>query len=301
MAAGSAWTDSETFKLIELWGDQTIQEQLEGCKKNKQVFQKISEQMREAGYERTLSQCRDKIKKLRGDYRKIKDAIKETGNENKRKKSKYFEKMNEVLHDKHSITPPVILDTSASASTTNDLEEVSEIEKEEDITDETVGDKNSTKDDVDREAKDNGETAVVKKDDDMKPKITAGVKRKKQAKYDKIEQVIEKMYGKISSQQAESDRIFADLEEKRMKLEHEMLKMQQDRQREESERAERQRREDREFQLRMITMMYGQQQYPNAAMYSGQQYYPPSAYGTSSEATSDSDYHNMDSKYYDPQ
>ena len=81
--AAVAWTDAETFKLIELWGDQSIQEQLEGCKKNRQVFEKINKQMCEAGYKRTLSQCRDKIKKLRGDYRKIKDAIRETGNENK--------------------------------------------------------------------------------------------------------------------------------------------------------------------------------------------------------------------------
>ena len=147
--AAVAWTDAETFKLIELWGDQSIQEQLEGCKKNRQVFEKINEQMCEAGYERTLSQCRDKIKKLRGDYRKIKDAIRETGNENKRKKSKYFEtnKQKKFLHNKHSITPPVILDTSASALTTDDLEELSETEKEEGLTDETVSEKQSTKDD----------------------------------------------------------------------------------------------------------------------------------------------------------
>ena len=49
----------------------------------------------------------------------------------------------------------------------------------------------------------------------------------------------------------------------------------------------------------MISMMYGQQQHPNSAMYSGQQYYPSSVYGASSEA-SDSDYH-MDNKYCDPQ
>ena len=29
----SAWTDAETFKLNELWGDQSIQEQPEGCRK----------------------------------------------------------------------------------------------------------------------------------------------------------------------------------------------------------------------------------------------------------------------------
>ena len=36
--------------------------------------------MCEAGYEGSLVQCRDKIKKLRGDYRKIKDAHKQIGN-----------------------------------------------------------------------------------------------------------------------------------------------------------------------------------------------------------------------------
>ena len=30
--------DAETFKLIELWGDETIQEELEGCKKNSQIY-----------------------------------------------------------------------------------------------------------------------------------------------------------------------------------------------------------------------------------------------------------------------
>ena len=88
---------------------------------------------------------------------------------------------------------------------------------------------------IEKEArKDDGEVANTKEKDDTKPKI-AGSKRKKPTKVDKVEIVIEKMCNKISSQQAESDRIFAELEEKRMKMEHEMLKMQQDRQREERE------------------------------------------------------------------
>jgi len=114
-----AWTDEETFKLIELWGNQSVQEKLEGCKKNSQVYSKISEEMCEAGYERSLVQCQDKINKLRGDYRKIKDAHKQTGN--KRKRSKFFDKMNEVLPDKHSVTLPVVLDTSATTSSTVEL------------------------------------------------------------------------------------------------------------------------------------------------------------------------------------
>jgi len=72
----AAWTDTETFKLIELWGDQSVQEKLEECTKNNQVYVKISEEMYEAGCVRTKVQCRDKIKKLSGDYRKVKDANK---------------------------------------------------------------------------------------------------------------------------------------------------------------------------------------------------------------------------------
>ena len=171
---------------------------------------------------------------MRGDYRKIKDNHKEIGNN--QKKSKFFEKMNEILHDKPSLSPPVILDisvasSSAVESSTDDLEDMAEAEKDEIVSEPTI----------EKEArKDDGEVANTKEKDDAKPKI-AGSKRKKPTKVDKVEIVIEKMCNKISSQQAESDRIFAELEEKRMKMEHEMLKMQQDRQREESKRAERQR------------------------------------------------------------
>lgn len=306
----AAWTDAETFKLIELWGDQSVQEELEGCKKNSKVFSRLSDQMRTAGYERTLAQCRDKIKKLKGDYRKVKDANKQTGN--KRKKSKFYEKMNEILHDKHSVTPPIILDTSSSTSavesSNDDVDEIPETDLEEEAAEESLTGKEPSKDEGEDTAASGAKEGVdtvasVAKEkgsnEDIKPQI-AGIKRKKHVKIDKMEKVIDKMCDKISSQQGESDRIFAELEEKRMKLEHEMLKMQQDRQREESERAERQRREDREFQLKLFSMLYGRQQ-SNAPVFSGQQYhYPSSGYCASSE----SDYYNdpdyrIDGNYHD--
>ena len=74
-------------------------------------------------------------------------------------------------------------------------------------------------------------TSVAKEkglDEDIKPRI-AGTKRKRSVKLDKMEKVIDKMCDKISCQQSESDCIFAELEEKRMKLGHEMMKMQQER------------------------------------------------------------------------
>lgn len=295
----AAWTDAEAFKLIELWGDQSVQEELEGCKKNSKIFSKLSDQMRAAGYERTLAQCRDKIKKLKSEYRKVKDANKQIGN--KRKKSKFYEKINEILHDKHSVTPPIILDTSASSSTVEssneEVDEIPETDLEDEAAEESLTGKEPSKDD----GKDTTVSVAKEKGsntEDVKPGF-AGIKRKKHVKIDKMEKVIDKMCDKISSQQGESDRIFAELEEKRMKLEHEMLRMQQDRQREESERAERQRREDREFQLKLFSLLYGRQQ-SNSPVLSGQQYhYPSSGYCASSEGEyySDTDY-RLDGNYH---
>ena len=107
----AAWTDNETFKLIEIWGDETIQEQLEGCKRNKDVYEKISKFMFEAGYDRTGTQCREKIKKLKVDYRKVKDKNKQTGNN--QKDTKFYNALNEILDNKPTTQPPILIDSSA--------------------------------------------------------------------------------------------------------------------------------------------------------------------------------------------
>lgn len=60
-----AWTDEEAIKLISLWGEDEIQVQLDVCKRNKSVFEKIAREMAAAGFNRTAVQCREKVKKLR--------------------------------------------------------------------------------------------------------------------------------------------------------------------------------------------------------------------------------------------
>ena len=37
------WSDTEMFKLIEVWGEEGKQEQLEGSKRNKHVYELSSE------------------------------------------------------------------------------------------------------------------------------------------------------------------------------------------------------------------------------------------------------------------
>ena len=46
------WMDEEVFNLSELWGDDAIQAQLEGCKQNKDVYEKIARAMKEVSYEK---------------------------------------------------------------------------------------------------------------------------------------------------------------------------------------------------------------------------------------------------------
>ena len=67
MALSGFWSKEETFKLISLWSDDTVQAQLEGCRRNSEVYTRIAKELTEAGYARTMEQCRDKMKKLRAE------------------------------------------------------------------------------------------------------------------------------------------------------------------------------------------------------------------------------------------
>ena len=88
-----------------------MQEQLEGCKRNKGVFEKISAGMTAAGFSRTAAQCRDRIKKLKKDYKKVKDYHRETGRG--RKQFKHYELLNNMLGNRPSTQPAIVLDALA--------------------------------------------------------------------------------------------------------------------------------------------------------------------------------------------
>ena len=113
MAAGS-WSEAETYKLIEIWGNDQIQAQLEGCKRNKTVYERIARAMTEEGHSKSATQCREKAKKLKTEYRKVKDKHRVTGEG--RKKWKFLEAMDNVLADKPSTQPSTLIDTSISSN-----------------------------------------------------------------------------------------------------------------------------------------------------------------------------------------
>ena len=49
MATSVNWIREEAFKLISLWNEDVIQEQLEGCRRNSLVYRKIADDLCEAG------------------------------------------------------------------------------------------------------------------------------------------------------------------------------------------------------------------------------------------------------------
>ncbi|KAJ8378632.1 hypothetical protein AAFF_G00237560 [Aldrovandia affinis] len=81
---GMSWTPSETNALIAVWGSERLTEariqQLEvagtvfsGKAPGPAVYERVSKALAELGYERTPSQCRERMKTLRRCYSRVKE------------------------------------------------------------------------------------------------------------------------------------------------------------------------------------------------------------------------------------
>jgi len=111
------WSRDEVYKLISLWSKDAIKEQLEGCRRNSQVYKKIADRLCEAGFSCTFEQCREKMKKLKGEHKKVKDKCNETG-QGCFPEWEFYDALDGVMGHKHSTDPPVV----ESMSTTSSLE-----------------------------------------------------------------------------------------------------------------------------------------------------------------------------------
>ena len=254
-----------------------MQEQLEGCKRNRSVFEKIAMGMTAAGFQRTASQCRDRIKKLKKDYKKVKDYHSETGRE--RKQCKYYELLNDILGNKPSIKPAVVIDTLAPPNSSSELVSSASACRgvgvdtpasmstlvDFDAPDKTAS--TSTVVDVDASLSaastsqtvggntvDAGteELTLVEKGketdlgdaaQESKMKDERKVKKRRLTRADKLERAMDSVMEKVLNSQKESDKMFMEMECKRMKMDERMLELENER-----------RREDREFQLRLASM-----------------------------------------------
>ncbi|XP_039767357.1 1-aminocyclopropane-1-carboxylate synthase-like protein 1 isoform X2 [Ornithorhynchus anatinus] len=91
---GSNWSDPEVVELLQLWADESVQLELESCLRNQHVFNRIAEVLRDKGIHRTGDQCREKIKKMKLEYRRIKDNSKAPRGG---RSWKFYEAMDRVL------------------------------------------------------------------------------------------------------------------------------------------------------------------------------------------------------------
>ncbi|XP_061466803.1 1-aminocyclopropane-1-carboxylate synthase-like protein 1 isoform X1 [Rhineura floridana] len=97
---GSNWSDPEVVELLHLWADESVQAELESCLRNQHVFNRIAEVLREKGIHRTGDQCREKIKKMKLEYRRIKDNNKAPRGG---RTWKFYEVMDRVLASRPSL------------------------------------------------------------------------------------------------------------------------------------------------------------------------------------------------------
>ncbi|KAM9754984.1 1-aminocyclopropane-1-carboxylate synthase-like protein 1 isoform 1-T2 [Menidia menidia] len=94
---GSNWTDPEIVELLQLWSNESVQLELESSLRNQRVFDRIAHVLREKGIYRTGDQCREKIKKMKLEYRRIKDN-------HKMRTWKFYDVMDRVLANRPAIT-----------------------------------------------------------------------------------------------------------------------------------------------------------------------------------------------------
>uniref|UniRef100_A0A8C3B1G6 1-aminocyclopropane-1-carboxylate synthase-like protein 1 n=1 Tax=Cairina moschata TaxID=8855 RepID=A0A8C3B1G6_CAIMO len=97
---GSNWSDPEVVELLQLWADEAVQVELESCLRNQHVFNRIAEVLREKGIHRTGDQCREKIKKMKLEYRRLKDNAKAARGG---RGWKFFDVMDRVLNSRPAL------------------------------------------------------------------------------------------------------------------------------------------------------------------------------------------------------
>lgn len=70
------------------------------------VYKDISKRMGDEGYSRTFQQCGEKIKKLRQEYKKVKDKLHKTGEKYLIAKFEHCDLLNDILGNKPATHPP---------------------------------------------------------------------------------------------------------------------------------------------------------------------------------------------------
>ena len=118
---GRTWEKEETIILLEKWGEENIQLRLKECKRKKPIWQEISNFLNASGYnDRDCDSCKTRIHTLISAYRSYKDALSRSGNATPKKKSPFFDEIDEILSDKPATKPVMVISSTTLASAENE-------------------------------------------------------------------------------------------------------------------------------------------------------------------------------------
>ncbi|KAL0973271.1 hypothetical protein UPYG_G00201270 [Umbra pygmaea] len=67
------WSEDEVHAFLTSWASTNVQEELLSTVRNARVFAHLSSELNALGFKKTIKQCREKIKKLKQEYKKIKN------------------------------------------------------------------------------------------------------------------------------------------------------------------------------------------------------------------------------------
>ncbi|XP_054841816.1 uncharacterized protein LOC129333901 [Eublepharis macularius] len=99
----ATWREREIIDLLDLWGEDKIQEALRRSHRNIDCFRKIANQMAARGHKRSALECRNKTKSMRLEYKRV---IAHNGTSgNAPTTCAYFRELHSILRGDASVKP----------------------------------------------------------------------------------------------------------------------------------------------------------------------------------------------------
>lgn len=112
MFRGQTWSTEEVQTLISIWSDETMAQLLASTHKNREVFKLFSEKMAALGFHRSVEQCRIKVKKLRLQYFRVRDAIAKSGaSAEEKEKFVWYDELDGILGSSPTSRPKPVVES----------------------------------------------------------------------------------------------------------------------------------------------------------------------------------------------
>ncbi|XP_074828122.1 myb/SANT-like DNA-binding domain-containing protein 7 [Natator depressus] len=124
-----AWSSQEVVDLIAVWGEQSVQAEIQASRRNADIYAKITRGLGEKGYTGDTQQCRMKIKELRQAYQKTREVNSRSGSAPQT--CRFYEKPHAILGGDPTTTPKRFVDTSQEPWVTSGNNKEDTVDEEE--------------------------------------------------------------------------------------------------------------------------------------------------------------------------